>query len=159
MSQFDSSTWGSDRTPANTWFAIRNDPKQVDGNVVALWHRLDEDHELAFGAKDVKYIPHDDGYKRMLSNLHAERIDQQLVEPISSAEADMLKEIGDIPEIISDGNLHYLGKLRWLANQESDTPTSPPGRNMPTITSIGDVFAKVTLKRGIQATLFRAPSK
>lgn len=148
MSQFDS----VGGTPEDRWFAIRNDPRQCSGNIIALWHRIDSTHELAFGALNVEYFPHDENFIRTYKDLHAQRIDLTLVEEITQPEADTLIEIAEIPEILSDGTLHYLGKLRWVMNPKQKA-VSFIDDDFEQTTAIGDVYVKVVLKRGITASL------
>jgi len=126
---------------APSWFQIRNAPKSAGGLVIAAWHKQEDSHELAFGAKDVEYIPPSPEFNRTYQDSHAGVIDQLLVEEITASEYDALVHIAAIPEIISDGYLHHLGRLKWIYERSSVL-------GFEQTTCVGTVYTKVILQNG-----------
>ena len=120
------------------WFEIRNKPHK--GEVIAIWHRDDDDYRLAFGAKDVKFPPEMADDKRTYGREEAIGILDSIVNEVSEAEFSVLSEIADIPRIISDGNLHFLGDLEW---EHKKDPSGFRKYGSFCIPCSGEVYAKV----------------
>ena len=119
------------------WFEIRNQPKPR-GEVIAIWKQTDYDHALAFGAVDIEYPPEDehDSNRRITGINNADAIHFYLVNEISEADFSLLSAIAAIPEVVSDGLLHHLGRLSWGVE----------GTEHP-IPCVGTVYTKVISKR------------
>lgn len=132
----------------NRWFEIRNAPNQ-DGDVIAIWHCDTKGYELAYGTKNLKYSSDNEDDIRTYARfgMEAEAIDKSLVRRISEAEFSVLQELADIPQIISDGVLHYLGVLTWSYN------SSGSHTGDETLLCTGDVYAKVIANHHFQGTL------
>lgn len=130
------------------WFEIRNAPKP-NGIVIAIWHCDTEGLELAYGAKNLKYSSDNEDDIRTYARhgFEAEAIDKTLVREVSEAEFSVLQKLADIPQIISDGVLHYLGVLTW----SYDSFGSHTGDE--TLLCTGDVYAKVIANEKIQGTI------
>lgn len=120
------------------WFEIRNKPDK--GEVIAIWHRDDDDYRLAFGAQDVIYPPEMEDDKRTYGREEAIGIKDSIVNEVSEAEFSVLSEIADIPRIISNGFLHHLGVLEWEHKRD---PTGFRKFGSFCIPCSGTVYAKV----------------
>lgn len=98
------------------YFAIRNAPAP-NGDIVALWRKEDENHQLIFGVKDVvTYEDTRDEDKRdenPFGTTDEQAIQFSLVNVITEPEFSVCDTICEIPHIVSDGGLHHLGVLKW----------------------------------------------
>lgn len=98
------------------YFEIRNAPLP-DGEVIALWRRENENHQLVFGVKDV--ITEEDTRaeeerdENPFGTTDERAIVYCLMNDISEPEFSVRDDICEIPHIISDGVLHHLGVLKW----------------------------------------------
>jgi hypothetical protein len=94
------------------FFEIRDAPKP-NGNVIAIWRKDEDNHQLIFGTKDVVSPPEDDDNKRTFGPNDEMVIEHTLMNRITEPEFSVHDEISEIPHIISDGVLHHLGVLEW----------------------------------------------
>jgi len=137
--------------PTDKWFEIRNAPKPV-GDVIAIWHQKRAEHELAYGVKDAKYVTNDDSQDaRLTRGNDVDIIADTLVFEISSSEYDLCAEIADIPKILSDGKLHFLGVLKWSHSEWSQFLGDDDKLN--TTTCAGNVYTKVVNARWCHDTV------
>ena len=95
------------------YFVVRNAPKDQGGEVIAVWRQDKEEYQLSFGVKDVTYSTYDQDLIRTYARTPEFAIESTLVHEINEGQFSTLIEIADMPQIISDGVLHHLGKLRW----------------------------------------------
>jgi hypothetical protein len=128
-----------DTGPTDKWFEIRNAPKPV-GDVIAIWHQTRTEHELAFGVRDAEYVANDENSKAVRGD-DVDVIADTLVFEITSCDYDLLVEIADIPKIISDGKLHFLGVLKWCHSSMGFDD------KVDSTTCAGNVYTKVVPAR------------
>ncbi|KPL07300.1 hypothetical protein AMJ86_04755 [bacterium SM23_57] len=120
------------------WIEIRDAPKP-NGKVIAVWHNTKpKTYELAFGVTDLEYPEDLENEYRTYASDSASIITRSLVHEISEAEFSVHVEIMEIPQIISDGMLHYLGELQWCYRHHSIVDTV-------IIPCSGKVYTKVIL--------------
>ena len=133
--------------PTDKWFEIRNAPKP-SGDVIAIWHQTRNEHELAFGVRDAQYVTNDDNQDaRAIRGDDVDVIADTLVFEISSVDFDLCVEIADIPEIRSDGQLHFLGVLKWCHAEMG------LNEHVNTTTCAGNVYTKVVPARWCRASV------
>ena len=120
------------------WFEIRHEPLP-SGRVIAIWHQEDNNLQLAFGVKNLTYPKELENEKRTYGMDDANTIFHLLVHEITEPEFSVHTEIMDIPQIISDGMLHYLGVLNWYHAYRDFGEDS-------FVHCSGDVYTKVVLK-------------
>ena len=98
------------------YFEIRNAP-MPDGEVIALWRKENENHQLVFGVKDVVTDEDTRDEKERDENpfgtTDERAIEHYLMKEISEPEFSVRDDICEIPHIVSDGVLHHLGILKW----------------------------------------------
>jgi hypothetical protein len=125
----------------NKWYEIRNAPKAHNGIVIAIWHQTVAEYELAFGIQNLEYPSDREDDKRTHGRNDVTMVAECLVKEITESDFSVLIEIAEIPQIISDGVLHYLGKLTW--HHKDRVVPSNWYTKWPDIVCTGDVYAKV----------------
>jgi hypothetical protein len=118
------------------YFEIYGAPKP-NGNVIAIWQKDEDNHQLIFGTKDVKYPPEAEDDKRTFGSSDERAVECVLMFQITEPEFSVHDKISEIPHIISDGVLHCLGVLKWHHRWHSFT------EGWKNIDCVGTVYAKV----------------
>ena len=140
----DDIPWGDEPEPhVEHWFEIRNDYKP-NGIVIAIWHKTNNEYELAFGIQNLSFPPELTDTKRTYGRNDLDIINRYLVHEISESEFGVLTELADIPQIISDGVLHHLGVLKWHHDERTDRARSNWNPEN-SVTCTGNVYAKVVI--------------
>ena len=94
------------------FFEIRDAPKP-NGNIIAIWRKDEDNHQLIFGTKNVEFPPEDEDDKRTYGASDERAIEYVLMHHITEPEFSVHDAIAEIPHILSDGVLHHLGVLKW----------------------------------------------
>lgn len=118
------------------YFEIRDEPRP-NGNIIAIWQKDEDNHQLIFGTKDVVVLPEDEDNKRTFGTTDERVIEYDLMHQITEPEFSVHAEISEIPHIVSDGVLHHLGVLKWIHKWHEF------GKGWSYIHCHGPVYAKV----------------